>query len=439
MKIILVHGGGHGAWCWYKVVAMVRSQGSVTAVDLAASGSDPRRIPEDVSSFDEYSQPLMDLMASVAEGEKVVLVGHSFGGISLATAMEAFPEKIAVAVFVSALLPDIVHPPFYILEQHFEQLPDKYTDMQTKSIAIPGRSEPFIISILQPKLLASSLYQNCSFEIKSREKKRLSNQIEMKIILVHGGGHGAWCWYKVVAMLRSQGYSVTAVDLAACGSDPRRIPEDVSNFDEYSQPLMDLMASVGEGEKVVLVGHSFGGLNLAAAMDAFPEKIAVAVFVAAVLPDTVHSPWYIFEKQNFEELLDKYTDGVEVKSVVIPGRSEPFIIFTLLPTLLASAFYQNCSIEDLTLGNMMVRPVSIFKEDLKNRAAFTKERYGSVDKVFIVCGEDAMVTLDFQRWMIQNSPVKEVMEIKEADHMAMLSKPEELCQCLTTIVSKYVW
>ncbi|KAK8970793.1 Methylesterase 3 [Platanthera guangdongensis] len=117
-----------------------------------------------------------------------------------------------------------------------------------------------------------------------------------KIILVHGSGHGAWCWYKVVAALRSQGYSVTAIDLAACGSDPRRMAVDVTTFEEYAQPLMDLMASVPEGEKVVLVGHSFAGLSLASAMDAFPEKIVVAVFVTAILPDTVHAPWHIFQQ-----------------------------------------------------------------------------------------------------------------------------------------------
>ncbi|XP_020575680.1 methylesterase 3-like [Phalaenopsis equestris] len=263
----------------------------------------------------------------------------------------------------------------------------------------------------------------------------MSSQNEMKIILVHGAGHGAWCWYKVVAMLRSQGYSVTAVDLAACGSDPRRIPEDVSNFDEYSQPLMDLMASVGEGEKVVLVGHSFGGFSLAAAMDAFPDKIAVAVFVAAFLPDTVHSPTYILE-QHFEQLPDKYND-VEVKAAVVPGKSEPFIISRPHSKVLATTFYQNCSFEDLTLGNIMVRPELDFQEDLRNRAAFSKERYGSVDKVIIVCGEDAILTVDFQHWMIKNNTVKEVMEIKEADHMAMLSKPKELCQCLTKIIKNY--
>ncbi|KAK8942268.1 Methylesterase 3 [Platanthera guangdongensis] len=77
------------------------------------------------------------------------------------------------------------------------------------------------------------------------------------------------------------------VDLSACSSDPRRMAEDVISFEEYSQPLMDLMASVPEGEKIVLVGHSFAGMSLASAMDVFPKKIDVVVFVTAILPATV--------------------------------------------------------------------------------------------------------------------------------------------------------
>ncbi|KAG0494667.1 hypothetical protein HPP92_005661 [Vanilla planifolia] len=120
----------------------------------------------------------------------------------------------------------------------------------------------------------------------------------MRIILVHGGGHGAWCWYKVVAELRSGGYSVSTIDLAACGADPRRIPEDVSSFAEYAQPLIDLVTAAPDNEKLVLVGHSFAGLSLASAMEAFPHKIAVAVFITAIVPDTTRAPWHIIEEVN---------------------------------------------------------------------------------------------------------------------------------------------
>ena len=42
---------------------------------------------------------------------------------------------------------------------------------------------------------------------------------------------------------------------------------------------------------------------------------------------------------------------------------------------------------------------------------------------------------EFQRWITTKHPVKEVVEIEGADHMAMLSKPQELCESLLRIVN----
>ena len=37
--------------------------------------------------------------------ERVILVGHSFGGYAISQAMENFPSKISVAVFATAVMP----------------------------------------------------------------------------------------------------------------------------------------------------------------------------------------------------------------------------------------------------------------------------------------------------------------------------------------------
>ena len=37
--------------------------------------------------------------------ERVILVSHNFGGLAISQAMEYFPSKIYVAIFVTALMP----------------------------------------------------------------------------------------------------------------------------------------------------------------------------------------------------------------------------------------------------------------------------------------------------------------------------------------------
>ena len=43
----------------------------------------------------------------------------------------------------------------------------------------------------------------------------------------------------------------------------------------------------------------------------------------------------------------------------------------------------------------------MFVEDLVLQQPYTKERYGSVRKVYIVCTEDHAIVDKFQRWMVE--------------------------------------
>lgn len=58
--------------------------------------------------------------------------------------------------------------------------------------------------------------------------------------------------------MKSQGHNVTAVDLAASRIDLRRA-ETLRSFAEYIGPLMSLMETLSEEEKVIVVEHSLGG------------------------------------------------------------------------------------------------------------------------------------------------------------------------------------
>lgn len=126
-------------------------------------------------------------------------------------------------------------------------------------------------------------------------EKMAAPRVQKHFVLVHGACHGAWSWYKLKPRLESAGHRVTALDLAASGINRKAI-QDVHTMYEYTEPLLEFLASLPPKEKVVLVGHSLGGLNIALAMDKYPEKVAVGVFMAAFMPDTKHKPSYVLEQ-----------------------------------------------------------------------------------------------------------------------------------------------
>ncbi|MDE1918917.1 MAG: alpha/beta fold hydrolase, partial [Sphingomonadales bacterium] len=100
------------------------------------------------------------------------------------------------------------------------------------------------------------------------------------IILVHGAFSNSHVWGHVAGKLRAAGHRVVALDLPGRPGAPMA-PDQVS-LGLYRDVVV---AALGEVDgPVILVGHSFAGIVIAAAAEQVPEKIKTLVFVAAYLP-----------------------------------------------------------------------------------------------------------------------------------------------------------
>ena len=64
----------------------------MTVLDVAASGINPKQV-EDVRTLSAYNEPLIQFMSSLPPDDKVILVGHSLGGVNITFAMESSLRK----------------------------------------------------------------------------------------------------------------------------------------------------------------------------------------------------------------------------------------------------------------------------------------------------------------------------------------------------------
>ncbi|KAL8152009.1 hypothetical protein V2J09_021817 [Rumex salicifolius] len=280
--------------------------------------------------------------------------------------------------------------------------------------------------IFHDDLAKESLLTEEKFDSVDRAFVMCEEDQQVHFVLVHGLCHGAWCWYKLATLLKSSGHQVTALDLGGCGADSRGL-KDVNTLDKYLQPLMDFLSSLPNGEKVVLVGHSFGGFGVT-------KKVLVAVFLSAYMPNFT-SPFSTLVEETFKRTsTDQFLDtsfGFD------KGPKNPATSIKFGQEILSAKLYQNCLPEDLELARILVRESNIFCEELVMEGQITKEKFGSVDRVFVICKEDKLMKEDFQKWIIEKSPPKEVKFIQGADHMGMLSRPKEICLCLMEIAYRY--
>jgi pimeloyl-ACP methyl ester carboxylesterase len=90
-------------------------------------------------------------------------------------------------------------------------------------------------------------------------------------VLVHGSGHGGWCWIRVARLLRAAGHEVFTPTLTGHGERAHLLTADVGP----ATMVQDIVA-VLENEQlrgVVLVGHSLGALVTLGVADRVPHRL----------------------------------------------------------------------------------------------------------------------------------------------------------------------
>ena len=122
---VLIHGSWHGAWAWNEMTPLLAKAGYASiAIDLPGAGTRTRfpqsflRRPLDKAAFATEMSPVAGVTqkdrteaaidavnhaAGLGNG-KAVIVGHSWGGLTISHVAEAVPDKLHAVVYLTAFL-----------------------------------------------------------------------------------------------------------------------------------------------------------------------------------------------------------------------------------------------------------------------------------------------------------------------------------------------
>jgi pimeloyl-ACP methyl ester carboxylesterase len=100
-------------------------------------------------------------------------------------------------------------------------------------------------------------------------------------VLVHGGGHGGWCWQRVARLLRARGHEVYTPTLTGFGERHHLGGRDTP-FDVFVDDVANVL-DFEDLRDVVLVGHSMGGVVIPRVAERAAGRIRQVVWLAAVV------------------------------------------------------------------------------------------------------------------------------------------------------------
>lgn len=103
-----------------------------------------------------------------------------------------------------------------------------------------------------------------------------------KFVLVHGTGHGGWCWQKVTPILRAAGSEVYAQTLTGV-SDRSHLLKCGVNLTTHIIDITNLLFYEDLSD-VVLVGHSYGGMVITGVAAKAPERLRQLIYLDAYVP-----------------------------------------------------------------------------------------------------------------------------------------------------------
>jgi len=244
--------------------------------------------------------------------------------------------------------------------------------------------------------------------------KNLNNKKMKTFVLVHGAWAGKYAWDKVKPQLEKNGSKVVTLDLPGHGDD--QTPIKGITLQSYVDAVINVIKKQ-EG-KVILVGHSMGGMVITQVAEAIPDRIEKLVYLSAYLPAN---------GQSIQDL-----SGIDANSLIGPNLvfASDYSFATIKPEFVVKVFAEDCSeaVKKMVLEKHKGEPLAPFQD----KVVITDANFGAIPKYYIETTKDVGVSTANQERMIASGNVKRVFKL-ESGHSPYFAKPQELVTILETL------
>jgi pimeloyl-ACP methyl ester carboxylesterase len=274
-------------------------------------------------------------------------------------------------------------------------------------------------------------------------------------VFIHGAWHGARTWDKVPPLLAAAGHHCLAIDLPGAGGNaavPASLAErpfDPAAFGTEPSPnaavtqaarteaaveAVTAAAAAGNG-KVVLVGHSLGGITVSPVAEAVPELLHAAVYLTAfMLPPGMPAIAMIQHESMAAALVPGLfmADPAAVGALRINvGSEDAGYVASLKAAFFADVDREAFETFRRTLHCDEPAQVALVP------SAVTRELFGTVARHYVHCDGDQAITPAGQALMVAMVDAAMGNETRthrlSASHSPFLSQPRQLADLLLKI------
>jgi pimeloyl-ACP methyl ester carboxylesterase len=234
-------------------------------------------------------------------------------------------------------------------------------------------------------------------------------------VLVHGGGHGGWCYQRVARRLRAAGHEVYTPTLTGLGERSNLLSPAV-DLDLHIRDVVALL-HFEDLRDVVLVGHSYGGMVITGVGDRAADRIGRLVFLDAANP------------VNHQSLVD--VSGPIIEAVRPFGTVVDGIELVLLPGPDAGLLYGVTDPADLAwmADRLTGHPWKCFEQklELSDEAALW-----SIPEYHIVC-TSTLATRDPA--LVQKARDEGRLWDIDTGHDLMITEPDAVTNALLKVLT----